>query len=468
MRHRVSLPLLTAFALTALACSSSDDGGGGGTDTGTPVVDSGTTDSGGGDTPTDSGDAGPSDPLQADRDACKFKAGAKVADTLGLTADKRTAIPINHVIVVMKENRSFDHYFGNLPKAGRTEVEGLPADASNPDKTGKKIAAFHQTDACVKPDPAHQFTNMHAMFDGGKLDGFVTNAIDNSTVADAPFTTDGAFVMGNYEKADLPFYYYLADTYAVADHYFGSALSGTWSNRTFLLTGSAYGIKNTGSDFIASGTHVIFDDLDAAKVTWGAYSDDVPLDGTLLGAGYGTAHANIFNQAKFLSQLADGTLPQVAFLDAGPLNVLDEHPPADVQKGEDWTKKVYDAVVASPLWLKDGKGIAMIFTFDESGGFYDHVVPPKACIPSADQTEWDNLGFRVPFVMVSPFAKQKYVSKTTHSHTSVTRLIETIFDLPAMTARDANSDALLDMFDFTGTPLSKPPTSPAAGTGGCK
>src|SRR4051812_33946128 len=111
MRHRVSLPLLTAFALTALACSSSDDGGGGGTDTGTPVVDSGGTDSGG-DTPTDSGDSGPSDPLQADREACKFKAGAKVVDTLGLTADKRTSIPINHVIVVMKENRSFDEMFG--------------------------------------------------------------------------------------------------------------------------------------------------------------------------------------------------------------------------------------------------------------------------------------------------------------------------------------------------------------------
>jgi phospholipase C len=464
MRLHVALPLLSAFSFAALACSSSSDQPAGPTDTGTPT-DSAVTDTGGGDAP---GDTAPTDPLAKDREACKFKAGDKTEATLGLTADARGKIPINHIIIVMKENRSFDQYFGSLPKAGRTDIEGLPAGASNPDKTGAKVETFHQTDACVKPDPEHQFANMHAMYDDGKMDGFVVNAVDHSSVDDKPFVTDGKYVMGAYEKADLPFYYYLADTYAVADHYFCSALSGTWSNRTFLLGSSAYGVKNTGSDFfVTDKTHLVFNDLEAAKVTWGAYSDDIPFDYALLNAGFGSTHANVYNEAKFFAQLADGSLPQVAFLDAS-LNILDEHPPADVQKGEAWTKKVYDAVTASPLWLKDGKGVAMIFTYDESGGFYDHVVPPPACVPSPDQAEWDRLGFRVPFVMISPFAKQKYVSKLTHSHTSITRLIQAIFDLPAMTARDANSDALLDMFDFTGTPLAKPPAPPEAGTGGCK
>jgi phospholipase C len=462
MRLPVALPFLAGFAFTALACSSSDSGGGPAADTGTPG-DTAVVPDGGGDTPVD---APPADPFAKDREACKFKAGAKVAETLGLTAEARGKIPINHVIIVMKENRSFDEYYGNLPKAGRTDVEGLPAGASNPNKEGAKVEAFHQTDACFGPDPEHQFTHMHAMYNGGKMDGFVINAIDHTTFEDKPFVTDGKFVMGAYEKADLPFYYFLADTYAISDHYYGSALSGTWSNRLYMLAGSSYGVKNTAVDFIATGTHVLMDDLDKAGITWGAYSDDIPFAYALLGAGWGSTHPGVFNEAKFFTQLADGTLPQVAFLDAS-INILDEHPPADVQKGEAWTKKVYDAVTSSPLWLKDGKGVAMIFTYDESGGFYDHAVPPPACIPSPDQTEWDRLGIRVPFVMISPFAKPKYVSKITHSHTSVTRLVQAIFDLPAMTARDANSDALLDMFDFTATPLAKPPAAPAAGTGGC-
>ncbi len=407
------------------------------------------------------------DPHAADRSSCTFAAGAKVGDTLGFSSADRAKLPIGHVIVVMKENRSFDAIFGRL---GRTDVEAVPATASNPDKTGAAVNVFAEATTCVQLDPSHQWDNMHAMWDGGKLDGFVSDAIDHTVGPDelTAAVTDGHFVMGGFTPAQLPFYSFLANTYALADHYHCSVLGGTWANRSYLYVGQSYGVKNTGTNFLPDGTPTIFDALDKAGVTWGVYSDDdYPLDVALLSLGWNASHAGVAPTAAFFTALTNGKLPQVVFIDA-KLNDEDEHPPADVQKGEAWTKKIYDAVTASSIWLEsDGKGVALAFTYDESGGFYDHVPPPAACTPAADQAEFNNLGFRVPFVMISPYARQKYVSHTLHSHSSLLRFIEALYDLPAFSARDANADALLDLFDFNCAPLKTPPAAPASGTGGC-
>ena len=413
-----------------------------------------------GDTPT-------LDPLAADRTACKFAAGAKVADTLGVTAAVRAKMPIGHVIVVMKENRSFDQIFGRL---GRADVEGVPAGASNPNKDGVAVPVYQEATTCVQLDPGHQWTNMHTMWDDGKLDGFVKNALDTTVRPDemTKVQTDGKFVMGGFDAAQLPFYAFLANTYALADHYHCSVLGGTWANRLHLYAGQSYGVKNTGTNFVPDGTKTLFDVLDAAGVTWGVYSDDsAPLDIALLNLGWTSEHKGVAPTAAFFEAVKNGTLPQVVFIDA-LLNNEDEHPPADVQKGEAWTKAIYDAVVASPIWLdKDGKGVALVYTYDETGGFYDHVPPPPACLAAPDQAEFDHLGFRVPFVMISPFARQHYVSHTVHSHSSLLRFIETLYDLPALSGRDANADALLDMFDFACAPQKTPPAAPASGSGGC-
>lgn len=451
------LPLFFAFALATSAlsaCSSSEA---------KPPTDSGTTteDTGG---VVDGG----SDPLAEKRAACAFGAGSKVEETLGFKAADRAKLPISHVIVVMKENRSFDHYFGRLPKEGRTDIEGIPDGFTNPDHTGAKVAATHETNACSPLDPEHQFANMHAMWNGGKMDGFIENAYAHSSTKDGAAMTDGHFVMTYRERTDLPFYYWLTDQYAMADHWHSSVLSGTWANRLYMYAGQSFGVHNTGSDFVPDGAKSIFDALDAAKVPYAMYSDDFfPLDGAMLNIGYTEGHPRFFKEEAFFDSLADGSLPPVTFIDATE-NVLDEHPPADIQKGEAWTKKVYDAVTASPLWLKDGKGIAMIWTFDETGGMFEHVAPPTACVANSGSTEFDRMGFRVPFVMISPFAKKKFVSHKTYEHTSITRFIEMVHDLPAMTARDANAEGMLDFFDFTATPNAKPPAAPAAGTGGCK
>ncbi len=464
--------LFGALGLTAVGCGSSSSDAGT-SDTGAPV-DSSLDTIPSGDVGTDttpSFDAGcsplPTDTTKSKREACTFKAGAKVADTLGLDATARGKIPISHVIVVMKENRAFDHLFGSLAKT-RKDVEGFSADFSNPDKAGANVTAFHQTTTCQKEDPEHQWANMHNMWNTGKNDGFVKNAIDHSTILDKPVVSDGKFVMGYYDRTDLPFYYFLADTYALADHYHCDALAGTWSNRSFLYAGTSHGVKDTNglaSDF-KDLAPLIMDSLEKAGVTWGAYTEDtLVFDGALLTSNYDPK--KIGKEADFFKQLADGTLPQVVFIDAG-LNTSDEHPPGDIQAGEAWTKKVYDAVTTSPLWLKDGKGMAMFYTYDESGGFFDHVAPPKACVPGADTPDFDNYGFRVPFVAISPFSRRGYVSHLLHSHASLARFIETLFDLPALSNRDANSDALLDMFDFGCSPLTALPAAPAAGTGGCK
>jgi phospholipase C len=390
------------------------------------------------------------DPAVAKRASCTFAAGARVADTLGLTSEQRGRLPITHVVIVMQENRAFDHYFGKLPASGKLDVEGIAAVFTNPDKAGVDVAPYHLPNGCLPADPPHQGAAMKAAWDSGKMDGFVKSA--------AVSPSDGHFVMGYYDETDLPFYYFLAKTFALSDSYFGAALAGTWANRDYLYAATSDGVTDTGQRVITKPT--IFDALDGAKVTWGVYTDGNPRQDSL---GWTSTHVGVHKYPAFLAALKDGSLPQVVFLDPG--GGQDEHPPADVHGGEAWEREIYQAAIASPLW----KELAIVFTYDESGGLADHVPPPKACLASADQSAFDRHGIRVPMMLVSPWARAGFVSHVVHDHTSVTRLVEALFDLPALTGRDANADALFDMFDFDGCPaLLAPPTAPAAGALGCK
>jgi phospholipase C len=395
-------------------------------------------------------------PLETRRSACGFAAGARPTETLPLTEDERSEIPIKHVVILMKENRSFDHLLGELNAAGQPAVEGISAAFSNPDTSGTTVSPFELETTCVKSNPGHQWDSMHAQVDNGAMDGFVTSAAETTT-------TDGHFVMGHYGASDLPFYYWLANTYAINDRHFAPVRSGTWPNRDFLLLGTADGVKCTYCGLPNAGTPTLFDALDAAGATWGAFTDGEPFDGAL---GWHRPHSGLHSFEEFLTALQDGTLPSVAFVD-GVGYVEDEHPAADLQVGEAWTRKVYEAAVASPLWPQ----IALIWTYDEAGGFADDVPPPNsACIARPGNpldAPFFELGVRVPLAVISPYAKPHYVSHVVQDHTAITRFIEVVFDLPALTARDANSDALLDLFDFEAPSLLAPPASPASGSGGC-
>jgi phospholipase C len=212
-------------------------------------------------------------------------------------------------------------------------------------------------------------------------------------------------------------------------------------------------VTDTGQATISAPT--IFDALDAAHVSWGVFSDGTPRQDCL---GWTSSHPGVSSATAFLLALQAGTLPAVSFVD--PTDWQDEHPTNEIHGGELWISQIYAAAVGSSLWNQ----LAIVLTFDEGGGLADHVAPPAACPPSPDQASFDQLGVRVPTIVISPWARPHTVSHSVHDHTSVLRLIEAIFDLPALTARDANADALLDMFDFGCPARTHIPSPPAPGS----
>ena len=178
---------------------------------------------------------------------------------------------VQHIVVLMQENRSFDHYFGQLRDEGQPDAEGPPAGASNPnplDPNGPPITRFHKTQNCEVADLDHSWNGTHHEWDGGLMDGFTAaNAV--------PKDPSGSRTMGYYDSGDLPFYYALANTFAIGDHYFSSALTQTFPNRFYLLAGTSFGhIRNDfplppSADLLNDfAQKTIFQSLDEAGVSW--------------------------------------------------------------------------------------------------------------------------------------------------------------------------------------------------------
>ncbi len=392
----------------------------------------------------------PTDVNAGDRASCMFPAGSHASETLGQTS---SGIPIRHVIILMKENRSFDHLLGKLHDRGMPDIEAVPDDYSNPDANGNPVFPTHATTTCISFDPGHQFDSVATCIDNGKMDGFVFNAAQTTT-------SDGSFVMNYYTDADLPFYYWLATHFATSDRHFAPMASGTFANRDFMMFGTNAGVVDTGLAYPPPSTPSIFQTIMNAGFTWAAYSDGEALSGAL---DWSPSDPGVRTLDKLFDDLDKGTLPNVAFVD-GIEDVEDDHPVADIQRGEAWLKTIYDHAVKSPEWNRT----AMIWTYDEAGAFADHVAPPNACRALPSASPFTEMGPRVPLVVISPWAKRNYASHVVHDHTAIVRLVELLFDLPALTGRDANSDGLLDMFDFScGRDLTVQP-APEAGTGGCK
>ena len=392
---------------------------------------------------------------------CRFGAGALPEETLPPGIPHGDQIPIDHILVLMQENRSFDHYFSHL---NRRNVDRARKTMSNPDPTGgPPIHPFHQREYCEVADLNHGWDGSHLEWNGGAMDGFTAQNVD-------PADPTGHRTMGFYTKHDLPFYYKLYRTFAMSDRHFCAVLGPTFPNRHFLLAATAFG--HISNDFPTVGTEfsqpTIFNLLDEAAVSWKVYQSDVAFS-IIYAYVRNERMANVRPIAEFFRDAAAGTLPQVAFIDPAFLGAgeNDEHPPTNVQVGQAFVASVVGAFVQSPNWPRG----ALFITYDEHGGYWDHVPPPPACIPDdippnlnpGDvQAAYDRYGIRVPFLAVSPFARKHYVSHTTTDQTAILRFIETRFDLPALTRRDANASPLLDMFDFENPPFAKPPRLPDA------
>ncbi|MBI2703797.1 MAG: hypothetical protein HYX32_00690 [Actinobacteria bacterium] len=365
---------------------------------------------------------------------------------------------IEHIVVLVMENHSFDNYFGMLGRGdGFTlDGDGSPTNA-NPDFDGKPVRAFHFP-ATTQPElePCPDWNACHIQHNGGANDGFVRSR--------SRYTA-----MGYWTEADIPFYYGLAKTFPLCDRYFCSALTQTFPNRRFLWSGTSMGMIVTDMPDLAevppNGT--LFDRLNDYSVEWRNYFGDLPEPALyppvwFANDSMGRTYDDFYADAKA------GTLPPFALVT--PRTDLSEENPQDIQDGEAFAASIINAVLQSPCWPR----ALLVWTYDEHGGFYDHVPPPEAVPPddvapallegTHEPGGWDRLGFRVPCVVVSPFAKHDYVSPIIHDHTSVLRLLSTKWNLGAFTRRDANASNLLDCLDPSGaTPFAEPPPLPRPG-----
>jgi phospholipase C len=364
---------------------------------------------------------------------------------------------IDHIVVVMQENHSFDNYLGMLGRG-----DGFSLDRhrrplnTNPDPTGGYVRAFRETTTSQAGHVTQSWDASHLQFADGHNDGFI-----------GPESSSD-WSMAYYTGEEIPFYYSLARTFPVCDRYFCSVLAQTYPNRRFLLAGTAFGLIATDDSSITgippNGT--IFDRLDAHGISWASYATNAS---TL----YVIADIVKKNPARiktidqFHADAKAGSLPAVSYVDPNILTGTEENP-QDLSLGEYFVSTVVGSLFNSPAWERT----LLVWTYDEHGGYYDHVPPPPAIPPddiapvlsAADQPgAYDRYGFRVPTVVLSPYSKPHHVSHTVYDHTSVLRTIERKWNLPAMTYRDANANDLLDCLDLQKRSFADPPTLAAPG-----
>ncbi len=365
---------------------------------------------------------------------------------------------IEHVVVLMMENHSYDSYFGALKRCDGFQFapDGKPRNA-NPDGNGNLVRAFHMPSSCqLHALPGQDWNRSHRSWDNGRNDGFVQAST--------------AVSMGYWDETDLPFYYGLASTFPLADRWFGSVLAQTYPNRRFLMAGTAAGIVSTTTEALlapAPPNGTIFDRFQSHGISWRNYYTDLPSVGIIIKTlqDYPDKISKI---DQFYADAAAGTLPFFSLVDPN-FDTESEENPQDIHRGEQMAAKVINAVMQSPNWAKT----MLIWTYDEHGGYYDHVPPPAAVrpddippnidVPPDLPGMYDRLSFRVPAVIVSPYAKRNYTSHVTHDHTSVLKFLETKWNLGALTYRDANADNLLDSLDLHARPaFLEPPVLPKA------
>jgi phospholipase C len=446
---------------------------------------------------------------------------------------------VNHIIFLAQENRSFDHYFGAMRQYwadyGYTDqpFDGLPqfptsaagAPPSNPgcdpaftfppsdcteDAQSPPITSYHLTTQCVE-NPSPSWNESHVDFNlsnpvsgTATLDGFVWTAAHDSRNIQPPFhDVNGQRVMGYYDGSDLNYYYFMASNFATSDRWFSPAMTRTPPNREYLIAGTSQGhAYELGPTSTLLTAPLIFQELQQAGITYKIYVHPGPNGCStpsclyqlsyIQNFTYGQTILNQFPQnivpdTQFITDAQNGTLPQVSYIEPASDVGLDEHPAdydatppcCSVQAGANYASSLIGAVMNGPSW----KDSVFILTFDEFGGFYDHVPPQPAVspdgIPPSDLLAGDvctassgptcdfvYTGYRLPLIVVSPFTKKHYVSHTVADTTAILKFIETRFNVPALTKRDAAQMDMTEFFDFTNPPWATPPQAPTQNMSG--
>jgi phospholipase C len=349
---------------------------------------------------------------------------------------------IHHVIIACQENHTFDTYFGYYPRAGKF---GIPVNYSQPDGKGGTVKPHHFPSP-TSEDIDHSWPSIQGEWNHGSMDGFVT--------------TDGPTTLGYYDRFDLAYYYALADSFTLCGNYFCSVLGPTIPNRLALVAGTAGGNTTDDQEVGSLEYPTIVDLLDDSHVSWKCYN---------LGQGTGStpslSHYNALNFFKkwnndprlqfkekdYNKDLLTGSLPQVSFLitESG----ISEHPPDNILKGQQQMAKVIQALIDSNVW----KSSVLFLVYDEGGGFFDHVAPP--------QVDAYGLGFRVPMLTISPYAKRGYVSGQLYEHSSILKFIERRFGLPSLASVNHQFDTSTPITnnDAAHGQASGPPSPPHDG-----
>jgi phospholipase C len=397
----------------------------------------------------------------------------RVPDSLpnaSLAGGTDTIPEIEHVVVLMLENHSYDNVFGMLGRepGGRPRGDGfalagdgLPS-ATNPYPDGRLQRAFRMPTTCqFGSTPSQEWAASHNAYNNGAMDGFVRTTI-------SPFTSQvvGAVAMGYWTADDLPFTYDLAGKFAIADRWFCSCLAQTDPQRRYLIAATSSGMTDDigtspggivpDASLGAPANGTIFDRLEQAGISWADYDASFPTGTTMElypANDAAFSKSNAFPIDQFFTDARSGKLPSFSLLDPD-YGTQSQENPQNIILGEAFLAKVVNALGASPLWPKT----LLILTYDEHGGYYDHVPPPVALAPDAispqvqpGESTYDGFaryGFRVPSALIGPYVKPGQVSSVVYDHTSILAFLERKWNLKAMTYRDANANDLTDFLDL--------------------
>ncbi len=364
-------------------------------------------------------------------------------------AESQTKTPIKHFMVLMQENHSFDNYFGTYPGA-----DGIPENACQPnnlkDPKAGCLKPFHLGDRVVE-DLNHSHRVAVRQRNHGKMNGFV-DALRREGGKVQPN------VMGHYDGRDIPYYWNIADNFVLFDRFFTSSSGGSVSNHMYWVTGTA---GNPKGDFVPDkgfDQTTIFDRLEKKGVSWKFYVQNYDpgitfRNGAIGDRGSQVVWVPLLNYARYLddpklaSKIVDmseyykdlerGTLPEVAYIAPSGSS---EHPPGSIQAGETFVRTMINSLMRSSYWDSS----AFMWSYDDWGGWYDHVRPP-----SVDKHGY---GFRAPALLVSPYARRGHVESTTLDFTSMLKFIEENWGVAPLAERDRKARSIVPAFDFTQKP----------------
>jgi phospholipase C len=357
--------------------------------------------------------------------------------------------PIEHFIVLMQENHTFDNYFGTYPGAeGIPEGTCIPVDPFDETSTDC-VEPFHIGDRPIE-DLDHSDSTFNLQYNDGQMNGFVYALNQRNQ--------NGALAMGYYDDRDLPYYWNLADEYVLFDQFYSSDHGGSFANHMFWVSGQQGGSRVTSEGYHDIPT--IFDSLEERGISWKFYVQnyDPEINYRTVEQISGNRASQVIwvpvlNMARFLDDpelsshivdlneyykdLENGTLPAVAYIAPSGSS---EHPPGSIRSGQKFVKSLIQALMRSSAWERS----AFMVTYDDWGGWYDHVVPP--------QVDEHGYGMRVPAFMVSAYARRGHIDSTVLDFTSILKFIEENWDVEPLAARDANANSFVSAFDFKQAP----------------